>query len=446
MKVALTIAGSDSGGGAGIQADLKTFAALRVYGTCAITSVTAQNTMGVMDIHDVPPDSVRSQIEAIFTDFPVDACKSGMLSNTDIISVVADSLKKFSVKNYVLDPVMVATSGDRLLREDAVSSLRDNLIPLSRIITPNREEAQILAEMKIETLNDMELAAREIQALGCESVVIKGGHLGEEAVDVYYDGDVHYLRAKRIQTPNTHGTGCTFSSAIAAELAQDIPPLEAVTLAKEFITSAILFSVPMGHGHGPTNHFAQLYREAEKYDILDQLTQAVNVLERGGIASLIPEVQSNLVMALSQARNPSEVAGFPGRIVRIKGSIMPVGCPEFGASSHMARVVLAAMNHDPSIRSAMNIRYGQDILEAAYTCGMTVGTFSREDEPQQIKAREGSTLDWGTDRAIRNVGKVPDLIGDQGGISREAMFRILGKTPADVAEKILSIFQVLQER
>lgn len=445
MKVALTIAGSDSGGGAGIQADLKTFAALRVYGTCAITSVTAQNTVGVVAIHDMPPDFVGSQIDAIFSDFPVDACKSGMLSNADIISVVADKLGEYSVRNYVLDPVMVATSGDRLLREDAVSSLRDNLVPLCRIITPNIEEAQILSGMEVKTLDDMVLAAQEIQTLGCESVVIKGGHMGGDAVDIYYDGDVHYLRAKRIQTQNTHGTGCTFSSAIAAELAKGTPPLRAVARAKEFITSAIAFSVPLGHGHGPTNHFASLYREAEKYDILDQLTQAVGILEREGTASLIPEVQSNLVMALSQARDVSEVAGFPGRIIRIKGSIKAVGCPEFGASSHMARVVLAAMNHDPSIRSAMNIRYGQDVLEAAHTCGLTVGTFSRKDEPQEIKAREGSTLDWGTDRAIRTAGRVPDLIGDEGGISREAMIRVLGKTPADVAEKILSILKTLQE-
>ena len=442
MTVALTIAGSDSGGGAGIQADLKTFAALQVYGTCAITSVTAQNTLGVTAIHDMPPHFVESQIDAIFSDFSVKACKSGMLSNKDIISVVAKKLQNNVVENYVLDPVMVATSGDRLLKEDAVSALRERLIPLCRVLTPNIEEGCILSGMKIESVEDMESAAQKIQKLGCESVVIKGGHQGNKIIDVFYDGDIHHLTAERIYTQNTHGTGCTFSSAIAAELAKGIPPLQAVTRAKAFITSAIRFSEPLGHGHGPTNHFASLYREAEKYHIICELTQAVNTLKAGNISSFIPEVQSNLAMALSHAQNTSEVAGFPGRIVNLNGTVTPVGCPEFGASSHMARVVLAAMNHDPTVRSAMNIRYSPDILEAVQACGFAMGTFSRKDEPQEIKMREGSTLDWGTDRAIRDTGEVPDIIYDEGGLSREAMVRVLGKTPHDVAKKVLSIHRM----
>jgi hydroxymethylpyrimidine/phosphomethylpyrimidine kinase len=439
MKVALTIAGSDSGGGAGIQADLKTFAALRVYGTCAVTSVTAQNTVGVSAIHDLPPDFVGSQIDTIFDDFQVNACKSGMLSNKDIISVVAEKLEDHSVDNYVLDPVMVATSGDRLLRKNAVSALQDTLIPLSRVLTPNIEEACILSGMTIESVEDMESAARNIQQLGCESVVIKGGRQENKIIDVFYNGTIHRLEAEYILSQNTHGTGCTFSSAIAAELAKDIPPLQAVSTAKEFIATAIAFSDPLGHGHGPQNHFAQLYRESEKFDIINQLIKAVTLLKESDSASLIPEVQSNLVMALPRAQNVSEVAGFPGRIVKMKDSITPVGCPEFGASSHMARVVLAAMNHDLSVRSGMNIRYGKDILEAAEKCGLTTGSFSRKEEPLEIKAREGSTLDWGTDRAITQAGRVPDLIFDEGGISREAMVRVLGKTPADVTVKVLSL-------
>jgi hydroxymethylpyrimidine/phosphomethylpyrimidine kinase len=443
MKVALTIAGSDSGGGAGIQADLKTFAALRVYGTCAITSVTAQNTIGVSAIHDLPPDFVGSQIDTIFGDFQVNACKSGMLSNREIISVVVEKLENQSIENYVLDPVMVATSGDRLLKKDAVSALRDELIPLCRVLTPNREEASILSGMTIQSVEDMESAARKIQNLGCESVVIKGGREKDEIIDVFYDGTVHHLKAPYIHSQNTHGTGCTFSSAIAAELAKDVSPLQAVSTAKEFITTAITFSDPLGHGHGPQNHFAQLYRESEKFDIITQLTKAVNLLKESKCAALIPEVQSNLVMALPQARDVSEVAGFPGRIIKMKNTITAVGCPAFGASSHMARVVLAAMNHDPSIRSAMNIRYGKDILKAADMRGLETGSFSREDEPPEIKAREGSTLDWGTDRAITGTGRVPDIIFDKGGISREAMVRVLGKTPADVTVKVLSILRSL---
>jgi hydroxymethylpyrimidine/phosphomethylpyrimidine kinase len=443
MKTALTIAGSDSGGGAGIQADLKTFAALKVYGTSVITSVTAQNTQGVYGIQDMPPEFVKKQIDTVFTDIDIHACKSGMLSNVDIITVVADALEEYTVEKYVLDPVMVAKSGDRLLQEDAVSSLIYRLVPVSCVITPNIPEASLISGIDITTVEDMQLAAQEIWEMGAGTVVVKGGHLKGDAVDVVYTGDVHTLPAERIETKNTHGTGCTFSSAIAAELAKGESALDAVRTAKQFITKAIKNSFSVGKGHGPTHHFGELYKEAEKYTILQELEKGVHMLETMDVHGVIPEVQSNLVMALPQAESTQEVAGFPGRIVAYKGSIQKVGCPEFGASSHMARVVLAAMKSDPDMRSAMNIRYGKDIVKAAEAHKFVLGTFSRTEEPTKIKEKEGSTLDWGTQKAIQDLGKVPDAIYDKGGISREAMFRILGKTPEDVVSKIQKICDTL---
>lgn len=444
MKTALTIAGSDSGGGAGIQADLKTFAALKVYGTSVITSVTAQNTVGVYGIQDMPPAFVGQQIDAVFTDISVDACKTGMLSNADIIKTVADKLTEYDMEKYVLDPVMVAKSGDALLQKDAVSSLIERLVPLSYVVTPNIDEASLISDTTINSVEDMKEAAREIWEMGAESVVVKGGHLKGDAVDVFYDGEFHLLTSKRIETKNTHGTGCTYSSAIAAGLAKGEDAETAVKKAKTFITEAIKHSFSIGKGHGPTHHFAVLYREAEKYTILQQLKEAYKILETLNVSSLIPEVQSNLAMALPQADSMAEVAAFPGRLIRFKDNIKTVGCPEFSASSHMARVVLAAMNHDQRIRSAMNIRYGKDVIEAAEKGELVIGTFSRTEEPEDIKKKEGSTLDWGTNYAIEQLGKVPDIIYDKGGISREAMVRVLGENPRDVIQKVEKIINRLK--
>lgn len=444
MRVALTIAGSDSGSGAGIQADLKTFAALKVYGTSVITSVTAQNTVGVSGIQDMPPEFVGRQIDAVLSDIDVDACKTGMLSNAAIVKVVAEKLEQYEMGKYVLDPVMVAKSGDRLLQEDAVSSVVERLIPISYVATPNINEASLIAQMEIRNIEEMEEAAREIWKMGAETVVVKGGHLHGDAVDVFYDGKAQLLRAERIQTRNTHGTGCTFSSAITAYLARGENVITAVKNAKEYITSVIKHSFSIGKGHGPTHHLAVLYKEAEKFEIIEELKEAYMTLKTMDLASFIPEVQSNLVMALSTAENPGDVAGFPGRLIRFKDRIKAVGCPEFGVSSHMARVVLAAMRHDSRVRSAMNIRYGEDIIEAAMREGFVAGSFSREEEPEEIRKREGFTLDWGTQSVIKRLGKVPDLIYDRGGISREAMVRVLGENPKDVVHKIQRISESLK--
>ena len=253
---AMTIAGSDSGGGAGIQADLKTFAALGVYGTSVLTAITAQNTVGVTGVHEIPVDMVAAQIEAVVTDIGADAVKTGMLSSTEIIETVARELDRLRVGPLVVDPVMVAKSGDRLLREDAVEAMRRRLLPLATVVTPNIPEAETLADMKITSGADARRAAETIVGHGARAVVVKGGHLSGPPVDLFYDGRAfHELNAARIETRNTHGTGCTFASAIAAGLAKGLDLLEAVELAKEYVTEAIKRSFEIGQGHGPLNHF-----------------------------------------------------------------------------------------------------------------------------------------------------------------------------------------------
>ncbi len=257
MRSVLIIAGSDSSAGAGIQADLKTCAALGVYGTTAITALTAQNTMGVTAIHEAPAEFVAAQIDAVVEDIRPDAVKTGMLANAAIIEVVAAKIKEHALPFVVVDPVMVARSGDRLLREDAVSALKELLLPLAVVVTPNTPEAEDLTGHPVRTDEEVRAAAREIQSLGARNVVIKGGHRGgKAAIDVLFDGRAfHEFAAPRIQTRSTHGTGCTFASGIAAFLARQESVPEAVQHAKDYLTEALRRAEPIGHGHGPVNHF-----------------------------------------------------------------------------------------------------------------------------------------------------------------------------------------------
>lgn len=255
MKTALTIAGSDSIGGAGIQADLKTMCCLGVYGMSAITALTAQNTTGVVDIFEVSPEFLQKQLDCVFTDIFPDAVKTGMLSDSKLIAVIADTLKKYKAKNIVIDPVMVSTSGSRLIKEEAVNSLKELLFPISDIITPNIPEAEILGETEIHTRADMETVCRKIsEKYGC-SVLCKGGHSVEDSNDVlFHKGNIIWFESTRINNPNTHGTGCTLSSAIASYLALGESVENSVKLAKEYLTGAISAGLDLGKGSGPLAH------------------------------------------------------------------------------------------------------------------------------------------------------------------------------------------------
>ena len=254
----LTIAGSDSGGGAGIQADLKTITCLGGYGMSAVTALTAQNTVGVLGVHPVPPDFVALQIMACLDDIGADAAKTGMLCNADIVVAVADALGAAGPVKLVVDPVMVAKSGDRLLAPEAEAALRERILPIAHVVTPNLAEAEALTGMTIDTPDAMRAAARAIHSLGPQNVIVKGGHLDHaEAVDVLFDGrEFTELRGPRLAITSTHGTGCTFSAAIATELARGLCACDAAARAKRFITAAIRHGLPLGKGHGPTDPLA----------------------------------------------------------------------------------------------------------------------------------------------------------------------------------------------
>ena len=267
MKKVLTIAGSDSSGGAGIQADLKSFSANGVFGMSVITAVTAQNTQGVFAVQDIDVDVIDKQIAAIFDDIAVDAVKVGMVSRSATIRAVAAGLIRYKASNIVVDPVMISKSGYHLLQPDAVEAMVSFLLPLATLLTPNIPEAEQIAGIEITSLKTMEEAARIIHGLGPKYVLIKGGHREEDATDILFDGEkFQYLTSPRIATKNTHGTGCTLSSAIAANLARGYNAYEAVTRAKEYITTAIQHSFPIGNGVGPVHHFYTLYQKAGMFN------------------------------------------------------------------------------------------------------------------------------------------------------------------------------------
>ncbi len=437
MKRILTVAGSDSGGGAGIQADLKAITVLGGYGMSVITALTAQNTVGVQGVHAVPIAFIEQQLDSVLSDIGADAAKTGMLATPEIVEVVAGGIKRYKVQPLVLDPVMVAKSGDSLLAEDARETLKKVLLPLAFVVTPNLPEAEVLCGRQVKNLNDMHEAAKRIYDLGPDNVVIKGGHLEGRAVDLLFDGvSFETLDAPRLNQRNTHGTGCTFSAALAILLAEGHQITEAVKKAKKFITRAIATGLDIGSGHGPTNPYAHILTWQDRESILAELNKALDFLIHKQLGSMIPEVRSNLGYALPGALEYQEVAGFAGRISQVGDRLFAYRQPEFGASRHIARVIMAAMKHKPELRSAMNIRFNQDILAACQKLGLQIASFDRSQEPKDIKEREGSTLEWGTCLALEGMKQMPDLVYDEGDVGKEPMIRILGKNPMDVVEKI----------
>ncbi|HVP81371.1 MAG TPA: bifunctional hydroxymethylpyrimidine kinase/phosphomethylpyrimidine kinase [Thermodesulfobacteriota bacterium] len=440
MKRILTIAGSDSGGGAGIQADLKAITLLGGFGMSAITALTAQNTVGVQGIHEVPPRFVEEQIDAVLSDIGADAIKTGMLANREIIEVVSRKIKQYKVKRVVVDPVMISKSGASLLRKDAQETLVRRLIPVAWVVTPNLMEASALAGFRVSSLGGMKKAARRIYRMGTKYVVVKGGHLKGVAVDLLYDGErFSEIEGPRIESKNTHGTGCTFASAIATFLARGDTVYEAVRKAKTFITLAIQSGFRLGKGTSPTNPSAYVLREMERYRVIQVLKKAVEFLKEEKVGHLIPEVSSNLGYALPFAEEVEDVAAFPGRIFRFKDSVATYRDPEFGASRHIANIILTVMKVDPEYCSAMNIRYSRETVAQLKRKGFLVGQFDRRLEPKGVKAKEGSSLEWGAGDVLRTMKRVPDFIFDEGNMGKEPMIRVLGKNPLEVVQKVLKV-------
>lgn len=444
MKKVLTIAASDSSGGAGIQADIKAITVLGGYALSAITALTAQNSISIEGIYPVPCDFLSKQLDAVLKDIGADAVKTGMLLEEKAVRTIIDKIKEYNIPILVIDPVISSTTGQTLLKDNALKVIKEELLPLATMVTPNLDEAFALTGIKTDSIISMKDAAEKLFKLGAKNVFIKGGHLEGDPTDILYDGKSFFeFPGKRINTKNTHGTGCTLSAAIATELAKGSSPFDAVKNAKEFITTAIKFSFPLGSGHGPTHPFAAVSQNAEIYQCIKELTRNIEMLKNIKIGRLIPEIQSNFGYITSAGTEPEDVIAFPGRIIRFRDSITTISAPEPGASHHIAKIILTAFKHNRLIRSAMNIAYRTEIIDACRKSGFTISEFKRSEEPPTVQELEGSTMEWGTEKAINDKGSVPDIIFDQGGIGKEPITRVLGTDPADVASKIIKISKIV---
>jgi hydroxymethylpyrimidine kinase/phosphomethylpyrimidine kinase len=443
-KTALSIAGSDSSAGAGIQVDLKALNYLGVHGLTVLTCVTAQNTQHVHSIFPLPTSVIEAQIESICDDVVIDAVKTGMLYGEEIVHVVGQQLKKQHLKP-VVDPVMVATSGDTLSNQGFLFSLKQELVPQALMVTANVPEAAALADMQITTEKDFEQAAKKIYDLGSTYVLIKGGHLhGANVTDILYDGkQFHRFTLPHISQKKAHGSGCTLSALISGLLALGESPVDAVCKAKSIVWSMINEGYTLGKGADVLNHssFLQIppmMQQQEQFEVWLQLKNAVDRLIRFIPAQFIPEVGMNFVYALPNATTRKQVCAIEGRIIRYKDHASICGNLDFGASKHIASIVLAAMTFDPRMRSALNLRYSQQTLKQCERLGFRLGSFDRSFEPAAVS----STMEWGTQQAIQATGIVPDIISDAGGLGKEPMIRVLGKNPQDVLAKITKIKDV----
>lgn len=437
--IVLTIAGSDSGGGAGIAADLKTFAALGVHGTCAITSVTAQNTTGVLKTFDLTPETVASQIDAVCTDMEVRWAKSGMLASSEIVREVAKEVKKYEL-SLVLDPVMAAEAGGDLLRKEAISVLIEELLPFCKVTTPNASEAGALTGMAVKTPEDAKVAARKIADLGVEAVIVTGGHL--DATDLIYEAasETFTRIPGTFVKGGTHGSGCTYSAAVTALLASGENLEGASRKAKKFVEQAILRSRPVGRGVGPVNQLGATLEKKESYLVLRELKEAVSILESNpDFSKLIPEVGCNIGMAIPEADSYEDIAAIEGRIVRHRGRAVPIGCVDFGASRYVARIILASLRCNPEIRAAINVKYSREALAACIEMELGISSFDRAEEPENT-----STMDWGTAEAIKRYGSVPEVIYDKGSPGKEPMIRLLGRCATEVAKLAVELAKKMQ--
>lgn len=430
MDSVLTIAGSDSSGGAGIQQDLKVFSRFRLHGASIITAITAQNTQGVQKVHPLPEDIISAQLDSVLSDLKPAVIKTGMLFSSGIISVVREKLRDY--RDIVVDPVMVSTSGDMLLDEDAAEGLKE-LMSIARLSTPNIHEAGILSGIEITGIEDMENAARKIG-----NCVVKGGHLNYTDV-LHWNGEIFHFPARDVVKAKIHGTGCAFSAAIAAGIAKGLDVPDSVERAKEFITSAISRNFQPGSGlrFADTGgiKLSRTLDGEEENNLLGSLEDAVNrFVSNPDSWKVMPEVGVNIAVALPNAKRLDRVAGITGRVVKNGKGAVPVGFIDFGGTSHVGRVVLTAMKSDSSKKAAMNIKFSNKIIRVCKELNLSMEEFSRDEQPKDTK-----TMEWGTSQAIEKLGKVPEIVYDKGGKGKEAMIRILGDNAKEVVETAIRI-------
>ena len=446
-KVVLSIAGSDPSSGAGIQADLKSFSFLGLHGTTAITCITSQNTQKVKTIHKLPVEIIEQQIDILFEDFNINAVKTGMLYDGEIIKCVVKKIIQYQLKP-VVDPVMIATSGDPLSQKEFITSLKQYLLPKTLMLTANIPESENLTELKIKSIEDVKKNCKKLFSHGPKYVLIKGGHLANmKAIDILYDGKNFYeFSLPRISNKKAHGSGCSLSALITGFIALGEKPIDAVRKSKYIIWDMIKEGYKPGKGSDVLNHFYNInipnsYDNNEYFDVWFALKNAIQTLLSILPPIFIPEVGMNFVYALKNAQKFQDICAIEGRISKTKNKVKICGSIDFGSSQHVASIILAVMSVDKNVRSAANIRYSKEVLELCRQANLSIGSFDRQNEPSDVV----STMEWGTKYAISKLGFVPDIIFDTGGIGKEPMIRVLGTNPEDVLYKLIKLIKIYEK-
>jgi len=438
----LTIAGSDSSGGAGIQADMKTMSALGIYSCSVITAITAQNTLNVDHILPLTANIIKKQIRSVLSDIPINAIKIGMVYNNEIITTVSDILKNSKIP-IVLDPIISSGTGARLLEQEFLSDFKIKLLPICDVVTPNIHEAEILTGTKIKSENDIKKTALKIQKLGAKNVVVKGGHFknnNETIIDTILNDRRKFTLIKnpRMKIVETHGSGCNFSAALTAFLAMKFPMVISCLMANKYVHNSFVNTVKIGKGIPVNNPISLMYEESCRYRVMVELANAVDqLISIKNFEKLIPESQSNIVYAIPNAKDIDDVAGVSGRIVKAGDRSVPTSGIKFGASRHVASSILEYMKTNQLVRSALNIKNEKRILDKCDRL-FKVTHYERKWEPKKIKDREGRSISWGVSRAL-SKNPDADIIYHTGDIGKEPMIIIFGQNPQEVVDKVKSI-------
>ncbi|MDS0220005.1 bifunctional hydroxymethylpyrimidine kinase/phosphomethylpyrimidine kinase [Haloarcula sp. S1AR25-5A] len=440
--VVLTIAGSDSGGGAGIQADLKTIEACGGFGTSAITSITAQNTTGVQSQHLLPIEEIEAQIEAVTEDFDVAAVKTGMLATSEVIELVVDHAAELS--NLVVDPVMVAASGDRLLAAEAEDAYR-SLIAEATVVTPNADEAAVLTDRDIDDPEAAERAGRDLVEMGADSALVKGGHVpGDAVVDTLVtDDDVTTFRHDRIDTEATHGSGCTLSSAIATRLAQDDDLPTAVGSGIDLLASAVRYNLDVGEGPGAVHHLVQTRNDAARRSTIEAVERAVSAFVDADVSVLVPDRGMTVAGATPYAETPDSVAAVEGRIARTMDGVRPNRGVRFGASTAVARALLAAREYDPEIRFAVDCRLTGAVEDALASLDGAVASYDPGERPDAVS--DDATARWGVDRAFGTSEETPVAVVGREGVGVSGCVLLLAATADDLISRVETVHGAVDE-
>ena len=434
--VVLTIAGSDSGGGAGIQADLKTIEAGGCFGTSAITSVTAQNTTGVQGSHLLPTEEIAAQIRAVREDFDVAAAKTGMLATSAVIDLVVEH--GVDLPNLVVDPVMVATSGDRLLAAEAETAY-ESLVAEATLVTPNADEAEVLTGRTIDDTEAAAAAGRDLVGMGADAALVKGGHVpGEEIVDVFVTADgVTEFRHDRVDTDATHGSGCTLSAAIATRLAHGDDLQAAVSAGIDLLTRAVRYNVDVGEGPGAVHHTVEQRNEAARDPTSEAVERVVSALVDEAAAALVPESGIRVVGATPYADGPDDVAAVEGKLTRTVDGVRPNRGVRYGVSTRAARRLLAVREHHPTRRFAVTCRLDDAVEDALATLDGPVAAYDPTTRPDGVG--DGGVIEWGVTTALADSDGPPVAVVERDAVGTEGTATLLADDAETLEKRVRAV-------